>query len=530
MAITSQGPHAAAGAPAPTVQPGLGAGATATGAQKAPGGLDFATAMATFGAISGVSEDVEKYMKKIRDSFGTEGYGAGIAIHRLGEPSGTYAFVKDGAAIILIFTSLVTASLADNRPLSEYGFYANEALKRVDSKARLIGFNLVGPEDHERAVQMAHYIMRSFVAETQADMTGANIKMFANNEFVVESDIIAVRNFVNQLSPHAVMPRIDTGFVVYHKRPRKQGLNVVQGESDLQAIMAVGGFTEFRTIQVQESFQMVNKFLPVFRITAIETPMPLPGIAPLALNLAVSEFTDGAGRAGRWRDQFNVFVKGKPNIGNLIMDQTGKSLWHCPDIVARNDFIAKYCAPAVLGVDVVEGRARLPGLRFYSDVAYANQAYDVIHNFFPGINVDRRVPPFGVGNVEYIGTYGEAGGLPSDSRNIDYLTLVAQRGLDAQSQSLLQYYPDPAVRARIVADNTSNFRSTNRCTVAVLNSSVAEAMSLYVQQNMSIKASAGLNQPLSTDWLLAQSQFYGTHAFSATQQGYRPQYPQQGFY
>ena len=504
---------------------------TIGGAPAAPGnsGSSVTQLMHLFGSASSLGSHVDAYLEQVRENLEKmPQLGKEIKIVRLSDPTGAHAFIYRDVAIVITFADLVPSEPLHFIPVSAFGANAVNALHTAypgdaqgNGKLRILNHVLIHRTDYDRAQQFAQYISHSFMVATDSNIANTTIDAFNGDDFVIDPDVMATRQFINSLSVHGVAPRIDVGFILYQKTrqiSRGQGIQL----DDMKPIMAVGAYTEMVIDHHHQYSHKEIRYIPTVRITAIQSLIPLGGIIPLALALAADQFTDGPGRQSRWRQQFNTFVKGKPNIGNLSPGIDGKGLWFAPDATARDEWISQNCIPAVLAIDVVEGQARIPSIASYGiQASHYKIGQHIAHFFNNGVVVNTAMPPCQVINTDHIGLFGDNGGALHDSREIDYLSLTASQGTqDVQSQNLLKYYSDPAIRARVIAEKTGgSFKSMYACYTSVLSSQLLQALCQYVVTTLRINSQQGINHPMATDWLRAQAEFNAQSNFSATRHG-----------
>lgn len=507
----TKAPHAAPGVEQPAPQ------MRAPGFTSSGGNLLFDT-MNILGAAQSLGGAIEEYLKAIKGFFGNDSTTTGtlkINVTRLSEPNGAHAFIAEKKAIILLFADQLPADTQNFTPASDYSLFAVKALKaQFGEDMKLVNVVVVTAADYGRAQQMAHYISISLMIATTTRLHDMNIQVLGDNQYSIDPDVVATRNFINNLNPSAVMPRVDIGFIIYAKPPRRGGAQFGLLE-DLRPIAAVGGYTEILSTQDQTG---VIRFAPLVHITAIASAIPLPGIVPLCLTVAADQFIS----SGRWMQQFTSFQKGKPSLGNLAPDPADpKKLWFPQNIMDLDKWRFQNVLPALLAIDVVEGQARIPALAAYGYSPNAQVVYDQILNFFGGrISVDRAQAPYEIRATSYLGTYGstDAGGVQSDSRNLDYLNLVASGGVqDSATLDLLQYPLDPAQRARLIFDKTGGqFRTLYRASIAALNPNLLATLAMAVKDQLQIEAPQGQSRMSPNDWLIASGKLYQASNFGVS--------------
>lgn len=511
-------------APQPMRAPGPGFGTS--------GGNALFDIINTLGGATSLGGAIEEYLKTIKSYFVSDTTSTDhikIDVVRLTEPNGAHAFVADKKAIVMLFTETLPADTQNYTPSSDYANYAVRALRaKFGEDVKLVNVVVVLPQDYSRAQLMAQYIHVSLtVATSRKLLNDTTIGILGDNQYSIDPDVVAARNYINQLNPSSVSPRMDIGFVIYAKSPRRSGMQLGPLE-DMRPIAAVGGYTEMLISKDQSG---MIKYLPMVHVTTIASAIPLPGIVPLCVTIAADQFVS----TGRWIQQFSSFQKGKPNLGQLSRDPADdKKLWFATDPQTLDTWRVQNCLPAVLAIDVAEGTARIPALAAYGYLPHANAVYDQIQSFFGSrITMDRTQAPYLVHATDFIGVYGSGagGGTLIDSRNMDYMTLLADGALDSSSQVLLQYPLDPTVRARVISEKTAgSFRALYRTTISVLSPNLLSTLAMAVQQTLQIDAPQGQNRMSQTDWMRAQSALYQAQNFSVTRTEARGGYNLGGFY
>jgi hypothetical protein len=503
---------------------------------KAPGfdsskGLGgFGGLINTYGQNQSLGTAIDEYIKNIKGYFGNDVATTGgikIDVHRLNNPRGAHAFVSGEHALLMLFSDLLMADTQNFLPVSDWAPNAAAALReRLGGNIKIINTVVVIPQDYTRAQQQARYINESLMTVVRPGLHSANISELADWQYSIDPDVLAARNFINDRNPSSVMPRTDIGFVVYAKPPRRQG-QMVGPMDEMTAVAAVGGYTEILSTPVAGN---QIKYAPIVHITSVVSIVPVPGLVSLALAIAADQFIG----SGRWISQFSSYQRGKPNLGNLFPDpQDPKKMWNIQSDADLNNLRNAYFLPAMLAIDVADGTARIPALADYGYVANSGKVYDQIQNFFGmRLQLDRTQQPYTLQPSDFIGVYGDPSGNLVDSRNIDYMTLLASGGTQDPSTSMLLGYPlNAADRARVVYDKTGgSFRSLYRNTTSVLNPQLLGILARAVVDSLGIEPPRGQSRMSSQQWLEAVGQLYLTQNFSVTRAGSGPSFAGGGLY
>jgi hypothetical protein len=466
-----------------------------------------------------LSPDIEKYIESIKASFpkdpSTSAVGP-IRVERLSEPNGAHVFIAGGAYIVLLFDAVLGRDTQNLLPSSDHGRRAFDALQAQYGKdAKPLHVIVVQPEDYSRTQQMAAYLLLTFAIAT-SNLGDANISLLSDTVFSIDPSPEVARAFIEQHNPHAVQPHVIIGFTIYAKQPRRNGAQFALEESI--PIAAVGAVVDISAPDPQSPFVQSGpvKYSGVVHITNITALIPLPGIVPMCLALAADQFI----QQGRWLDPFRSFQKGKPNLGQLSTDPKDPTkLWFANTPKELYDWMSvhMYLRP-MLAVDVVEGQARIPSIAVYGDAALAEAAYNQITAFFGPLPLNRSIPPFNIWAEVFNGQYGDSrpGGKLADSREIDYIDLLSKGSQDPSAQRLLYYTQNPAVRARVVYDQSNGtFRSLYRTRISAIHPAVLVAIAGDIVKKLRIDGPARSDQLAPTEWLGSLMDAYQGSNFTA---------------
>jgi hypothetical protein len=473
-------------------------------------GLDMLLSLSSGASLT---EDVEKYLKTINDilSKPDSSLSGKFKIQPLREPTGAHAIIVQNHVIVLIFTDLISGELQNFAPMSLHSISAYRSLPAdIGIEERSIHFLngiLVSSVDYTKATQMAKHLINTFTTATNPDYDVSLAQFTGNNslEFVIDFDRSRVLNFISDNTPHAVLPRVDEGFVVSFKKQRDRGsLRTMQGIDDTVPFMAVGWFTEFIMRQAPDS---TWKFMPIARISSITTTTPVNGIELFALACAADVIINRR----RWLVPYSSFRANELNLGNFFPDPNGgKSLYFTKNIQERDAIVGTHMLAPTLALDITEGQARIPGLIYYAgnDTNNAERLRNRIRKFL-GIPIDQAIAPSWTITKEYIGTYIGKDGIPHDSRDVDYLNLVKTAGgLSEDFKKLLVWHEAPHTRTQIVSDNVKSFRSMHENQITIMNNSFIATLLQIVQNNVKLSYSSVQSTEIPTDALMAQIDLY----------------------
>lgn len=458
--------HTGTAAPAPGVDSGRSSndfdpnkGTHAPGATGSSGmtALDL---VQQFGSMDVIPEKARLYLETMDEELSKRG----IKRVQLPAPRGTYAFIKEDCAVMLILAETVQApSQPPHAPKSRNIQMAAESLEKQFPGTRLLNSVLVQPADYDRAAQMTKYVADTITITTSRELP-VDISTFTNkSQYSVACDAESAKAMISQYYPHAVLPRMDLGLVVSLRQPRNNYVREGLADTDVP-IMAIGGYTEF----VQQRDNLGNiKFLPLVRITNITPIIPVPALGLIGLYLAAEQFCTG----GRWIDQFRNLTKRSPNIGNLLPDPSDPSKpFVCTDLSQVEQIVQQHCIAPMLALDVCEGQARMPSVGAFQDPsAGTSKLQQYIASFF---NTDNQgfmlgEPVTAYSKPEFIGLFGEEPGR--DTRYFSYLDVVAGGTPGNDVRQLLDWPNQPEQRAQLVNDLSGGVRMMHYCTTAVLS-------------------------------------------------------------
>lgn len=453
----------------------------APGASQAHAGGGTTTmfeVIGSFGNTAIMGPDANEYLEKIKSEFKrlTQGLNMVVSIEQLQRPNGAFAVKSGNAAVIMIFSDMVAApSMPMHAPKSRNIDVAMQALNRAHPDIRIMAAVMVGSADFSQYQHMANYLVNTLrVADTQ-NMSGFNSQLIANGtQYAVDCNVDTAREYIRRLYPHAALPRMDIGMVVYLRRPRNDAF-VKEGveEQDIP-LLAVGAYTEM----VRQDHQGQVLYLPVVRVTNISTAFPIPIMPMIGMYLAAEQFCLN----NRWRDQFRNFGAGRKsassgaNLGNLTLDAEGK-LFNCRTQEELDAVANSHCLPAMLALDIVEGLARLPGIQAFSDSSGEGlrQIERYLERFFNLPTVQLGAPLHYAAKDEFIGYFGDEPG--TDTRYITYLDAIA-RGIAPTDVQQLLYWTGtgPAAnceaRADLVSKIVGEFRSMFLAKTVILHPTV----------------------------------------------------------
>lgn len=443
--------------------------------ESAPGRLGLINLMNRFNTGTGVTPEIEAYLKTIITQVKL--VVPRVELVQLAEPVATQAFVVTGHdsqryAYLILFPDAIGARLAQNMPMSRYITRAHAALLQQFPNCHMVSAVLIGNQDLGRARQMSTDIIGAFLPLVSADVANKNASILtAAGEFAIDFNIEAARAFENKRSPHEVRPAADLGFTIALRdnRSRYTGSSYQDLSEAPDALMAVTAKVEINGPQ-RDMATNVMRYVPMVRITSITSDLPLIGSVLLGLVIAADYFITKR----RWQMAFNRFERGAPNLGNLFPnpENTKKGEFYTvSNQMELDNLITNQFTQPLLVLDVMEGRSRIAGLSAFLDQEHGREtllqsaARFFVTESVPNMNVVSAMIP------RFEGYYGDAAGRLLDTRSITYLEQVAKQGvLDHNTmQVLLGQDTNPIRRAEVIAALTQNFVSYNEVYLAALN-------------------------------------------------------------
>lgn len=355
--------------------------------------------------------------------------------------------------------SLPTATMWDNivKQLADKGVQAKSLICFVVSK-----------DDYVKVDTMATTIASIFASADTPAFRDISIAQFNSPNFHVTDDLSMVKSVIEKLNPQVVAPRCDCGVMLYSTTKETNVFQTGQNghqEAGIEPLLAVSAYTEFVRPIDQFTMAAPDKFVPVVTISGIWSKLPTLPMAILGICLAAHVLVRGGG----WLKPFSNYGKGERNIGNLLKDPATGKIVHCNDQNDRNMALGKYTSNPLLAIDVQLGAMAIPGLRdLFGDQAALCKAID---NFSGGAGASTAAAQaFNAGGniiqfqtIRFDGDVciGAKNGQPVDTREIDYLGLVAngaqpdnvrqfldvyQNRPDIQSNDLKTVYPDAKLK------------------------------------------------------------------------------------
>lgn len=322
------------------------------------------------------------------------------------------------------------------------------AQRIVLKKGVNLGNIVVKKSDYPLVDRMATFIVNSLIVAVEGAVT--TLDALDESNFVVSTDVTAVRRYIEEVYPLADTPRCDVGILVYEEVLGERDING-RREVNLEPRFAVPGYTKFldTTDTMMTTTSTVTRYASICVAGDVVTDVPVTGYAILGTVL----FQQAMRGQRHWADPYQQFgVEGAPNIGVLMQDAEGKLInANEPSAFA---YVVENCLPPVprAGYEVTDGRPRIALM----DIAAVdtNRFLATIGAFFgaktlPVINIDKWEM------TEYTGvipTDDNGVARVSDSRGCDYISMATLNPMRANDYKVLARITPIDVRENIMRD------------------------------------------------------------------------------
>jgi hypothetical protein len=349
----------------------------------------------------------------------------------------------------IIFAEPMSSDVKARVPIAWW----NELQQFIGNGTNLLDALVVVKEDYKRAIPMANHVYRQLHGQTAGIMSAFNINSIRkqNQIFRVTDSLSEGLMHIDQLNPLASRPRTDMTVTLEVASTDQRPPN---GELQWERILTVGGYTRF----VDYSRYMANmamapgygqfgapaypqmpqskRILPLVTITSVASELPSVNMLAFALPMAARAWLNNNG----FIRPYLRFTKDGINIGNLVIDTTTDQPVFVESKQMLDQFVAEVLQPPALAMDVTLGRSRIIGTTLLkNDKLSVNRHFN---GFFAGNAMElERAAEFMIQNSfeEFIGLAGDG----SDSRCVDYLTLLANKVDYHKCKDLLNISIDP---------------------------------------------------------------------------------------
>lgn len=338
---------------------------------------------------------------------------------------------------------------------------------------QVISGMVVTQADYARLRQMASTLVRFLGPKNLEVANYFTAAAFSGKNLLVDGDVNAVRNYIAARWPHAVMPRIDCGFIMAVQRPSKTvSLSQVgRQEMDTTEIAAVGAYTDF-------TVEMVNlemKFRPIITLSVIHSDWPSARLLGCILPLAA----DTLKNRQRYMSAFSFDV-GPMNLGNLLLDQSTKAPLRIDNPMARDQFLNKFVLDPFIAINITDGQCRIPYLDTLLLPADVSRVGDAIGQFLK-TTVNKAMMTAGV-FPEYSGTV-RIGEQVVDSHCVDYMYLVSCGKPQGELTQFLNKTTDPRERMAAIQQHVTSAQTLYVTRQAVLSGPFVGSIGPLLQES-----------------------------------------------
>lgn len=367
----------------------------------------------------------KKYLERLTEILCTPE--KNIKLVRLPQTN-AYLFHRDGKGFGIVFKEHIPAQ-NNLKPASTY----NEKVYR-EIQERYQGIDVldvvdIHSTDYICVDNMGRHIeaVLTYALDSNAAM-GFNAIIDKNNIFRVVTNIHTVNQAISEVSPHGVPANVKVGFTLdictsQDINPYKFNNPRDTDNYDWTTIFAVGAYVDFSKLN---NFATDGpQYTPLVHISEITSLIPTPRILPIVLALATDTFLG----KGLWKEAVSSYT-GQPNIGSLIITADGV-VQSVSNIGDREEFINKFCTPAVLCLDALDGRASIPGLNLFA-IPNGNSILASCFNEFFNMNMLNQGMSLTLDTYEEFTGIVRTGSMDKDSRSLDYFEMINAAGGNRQ--------------------------------------------------------------------------------------------------
>ena len=484
-----------------------------TGQQDSP---DFIEVYRRSTAATAMSSAGTKYVRELREHLETKRGTLDIKVITLTYPPETLAFISGDSAFLLIFSEANRKD--DNLPTAALTQTAMRTLQStVGHNVNVHNYIVVTPQDYDKVEAMCAHLINCFASIFNPDVRNLNINSMSRSQIEISLNPNTYEDFTRRVDPHGVPSRADIHMTVSLNTPKRQNsanMNMFeQVDCDKTELATIGAYVIFIN---SPDGTGVPKFLPEVHISSIVTNMPVRGMLPLLLSLATDYLIDQGG----WKSQFsNLGGTHTANIGNLLMDPQTGAPWRCENITARDALITQTCRPPVLILDVVHGRAHIPGLEQYAIPENSAHIVGSYNRFLVNSQIPENAPVGRPLCQEYIG-FMNSGGNSADSRWVDFLNVMVTHSSNRAQCELLMAHPSRpedmvAIKRSLCSDLTLHYVAD----MVILQPDVLRAVQAAVHQKLRMISGNVASGSVDMSALLAASQGFATGIGNTTYTG-----------
>lgn len=355
----------------------------------------------------------------------------------------------------LIIGFAETATKNAEVPCIQHLSQASEQAER--SGIKLLSPIIVGKEDYAKPTNMFQNICNIVDVATDNPSIKLSIKDFKKNDIYVSTSLLEAKEILTKMYPHKVLPRMDVAAVFK--------LQDMRDRDNTAVIAVVTGYTDFIGMTVKSSYSAHKpRFSPMFHME-VHSDIADPVLAALVLPATIDIFCI----KHQWLRVYDNYKEDMINLGSLIPASTASPVpFRAKDRNERDEFIEKYVDPVPNPVlDVFIGKAQLPLAKYLSGDTEGVKKFIKRLAGFLGVDPADIPSPIEINVADVINFAGiiDVDGNLMDSRNVDYLHITSKTNNCDRALSFLNYFENPADRAKLIADTYPDYE--NRFAFAV---------------------------------------------------------------
>lgn len=331
-----------------------------------------------------------------------------------------YFFYKGEVAIGVVFEEHLTVQ-RNMEPLTRY---TNQAYKEAEERNvhyRPINIVLCSTTDYARVEKWVIYIKQCIAYGLTGSLSFDIDNISTSGLFRVVTNKHVVDSVVNDMCTHGTLPYYQYGLVLemYEEKeaPRDRFDMRFQNDTNWTPVLCVPAYTTFLAKNEFNGGDL--KFVPQIHISEPLCVLPHVKMLPLVMSLAVQYFLSN----GMWKDYFNQYDAKSPNIAQLWIDEVTGEPSFVNNVREREQFIGTRCETPTIVLDIISGRATIPGLNMLSTQEWQKWFLGKFAEFFKNSRFLEFDNVIDTPYFEYTGVV-KYEGQSFDSRSFDYFKIL----------------------------------------------------------------------------------------------------------
>lgn len=456
------------------------------------------------------SEEGTNYVHKLKERLETRRniLPDELKVMNLSYPPESLVFICANKAILMIFSETSSAQTID-RPVFSLFNEAVDSLKRATGgKIEVRNTIIVTPQDYSRPDQMAVEIVNELQGLLDPGIGDANLDSFRNADLTVVTDRNWCAAYLNAHDPHGVPDRdsLQIAVCVSNRRNRMANQDMFNPDNqfaDLQTLAVISGYTEF-ILANQVNPRGEPMFLPLVHISRIVSSIQSEAFIPLLLSVAVERWV----RNGGWKAQFDDIGSLSPNIGNLCRDLTTNTPMTVSNPMEREAFIREHMTFPMPVLDIVNGRAHMPGLERYAIPEWGQVVLNNCSKFLAGREMLPNNRPTYNAYEDYVGYIQNGTSVYQDSRWIDYLNMMIHLKDADRCARLLSKQADPNLEFRVLKEFAPDLRPLYHRAVTGLAPDLFKALANAIRGQISVIDNSSMANTINMDGFIQMANDY----------------------